>query len=636
MSLRHQFALVIVLALLAGCTSKQSQLPDGSLPELVVNRVEPATVLPGTIIRVFGRGFVSSNEGSLIVLLERSGSSRMISPERVDETELTFSIDQEAFGVLGGPGRYQGVLKVQVDYAAGTSQTAESAVDWALEQTLQPQLSSFSPAHAVGPVYLGSEVLATGSGFLMGTRDENGEVTGEGVTEFRISGRYTPDGEPERDWNQVFMLDSTSVMRDQLTGPLPAECLGIKPGVFTGDLTVVNVHQQDVEVAGNTLAGISIELGPTVLTRVSPGQAARGQVIELSGRGFVGGSARTVVLIDGTFTDSHNEVTDYTGANALPIVPEVVSGDVMHYVLRVTSDGKGGVTGLGARAGVLRGSATPVVYWEAEEQSGIPLPANVEFTVLPQKQVVYLKYLPGFTDALRDFGLRNVEHLIRERILFVTRRDYQGINVEFRETRPNDFVEYAVIEIGGRDPNGRDLIGLDNTMSELGEKDMGNIYFNDVIGGWNAESAEAGHLAFGGVFVSSYLGFSAKADDPMPMATELFDDIFGPFMPSQGGTPVEANEYPGAGDRAAQIGEAIHAFGSMIGNTLSHELGHSLGLAYGFGPADVYHNLSPADNQIMDAGIYRPFEERAEINGKGPAVWTQDSREYLETILPVE
>jgi len=120
---------------------------------------------------------------------------------------------------------------------------------------------------------------------------------------------------------------------------------------------------------------------------------------------------------------------------------------------------------------------------------------------------------------------------------------------------------------------------------------------------------------------------------------ELFDDVFGPFMPSLGGSAVQGDEYPG-GPRAEDISRAIHAMGSMIGNTVSHEFGHTLGLAYGWGPEDLFHNLiepgQSHDNQIMDAGRYRPFDERAELNGKGPAVWTEENYEYLLEILPME
>ncbi|MBN2495775.1 MAG: hypothetical protein JXR96_14375 [Deltaproteobacteria bacterium] len=603
--------------LAAACTSTPSTLPDGGLPDVSIDGVQPDIILPGTWVQVTGSGFVSENEGSLTVLLEQGGGSPwQISPERISDTALRFRIDDGLFHSLGGPGSLSCTLRVRADTPRG-SRSAEVPVSWTFLETLQPELRSFSPADE-DIVYLGSEIHATGSGFLL---------EGEGSTELRLSGTFTPDeGEPLTfDGSEKIVLAGES--RERLGGPLPAEGFGIHPGVFHGQVQAVNVHAGGQEIASAAMESVFVELGPTVLTRVEPAEASRGQWIDLYGRGFVAGSARTVIRIVGTFTDSQMQVVNYPESDPLQIVPEVVSGEQMRYVLRVVPDGHGGLTGLGAVPGMLRGEATPVVYFGADVQEGLQLPGVVSFQVLTQKQVVYLSYLPGFTDALRDFGLRNVESQIRDRIWEVIERDYQGINVEFRKVRPTDFVEYAVIEIGGLDPNGMGLMGLDNTMG----KDTGNFYFDDVVGGMNADSREGGHYAFGGVFVSSYLAFSPKSEDPMPLASEVFDDVFGPFMESQGGQPVEAREYPD-GERGPEIGLAIHALGSMIGNTVSHEIGHTLGLAHG--PPDLFHNIVPLDNQIMDAGLYREFEERAELNGKGPAAWTQDNRSYLLEILP--
>ena len=36
----------------------------------------------------------------------------------------------------------------------------------------------------------------------------------------------------------------------------------------------------------------------------------------------------------------------------------------------------------------------------------------------------------------------------------------------------------------------------------------------------------------------------------------------------------------------------------------------------------------------MDAGGWRPFPERAELQGQGPANFCDDAYEYLRTILP--
>ena len=49
-----------------------------------------------------------------------------------------------------------------------------------------------------------------------------------------------------------------------------------------------------------------------------------------------------------------------------------------------------------------------------------------------------------------------------------------------------------------------------------------------------------------------------------------------------------------------------------------------------------YHNEGDTPNWIMDAGQFRPFEERAEIDGFGPAVFEPYNREYLLGILPLD
>ena len=619
--MRRLFPVCLLIGFLGtGCESIPSRT-DGGLPDLMVQSVEPSLVLPGTWIHVRGKGFVDENLGTLMVFLERGGSRRMVVPERIDDEYMKFQISANLFTALGGPGSFAGTVRVQVDYTGGQSQSHTMDVIWTLEEALHPRLDRFTATEGI--VYLGSDVRGEGTGFLL---------EGEGETQLRLSGTFTPEGGSEGPWSGSFKVPAAA--RDLLDGPFPVEALGIAPGMFIGSLTVDNVHADEREVAGNSLPGVTIELGRTFLLRVEPSEASRGQWIQFTGRGFVAGEARTAVRIEGTFTERGGAVNDLTGANALEIFPDVISGDVMRYVLRVTSDGQGGIEGLGAVAGTLEASATPVVYYGADSEEGFPLD-NMTFIVGPQKQVVYLKYLPGFTDALREFGLRNVESHIRDRILEVCNRDYMtgqpdGINIEWRTSRPDDFLEYSVIEVGGEDPNNVGLIGLDNTMSQ-GGKDIGNLYFDDVVGGLNADAREEGHYAFGGVFVSSYLAFSPKAPEPMSLASPIFDEIFGPFMPSQGGTPVEAGEYPG-GSRTEKIGRAIHALGSMIGNTITHEIGHTLGLAAG--PKDLFHNLVPADNQIMDAGFHRDFEERAEQNGKGPARFTDENWDYLKAILP--
>ncbi|MCC6624725.1 MAG: hypothetical protein IT385_25975 [Deltaproteobacteria bacterium] len=79
--------------------------------------------------------------------------------------------------------------------------------------------------------------------------------------------------------------------------------------------------------------------------------------------------------------------------------------------------------------------------------------------------------------------------------------------------------------------------------------------------------------------------------------------------------------------------EAVRVYGNLVGSTISHEVGHSLGLANVEGQ---FHNIGDNPGWIMDAGNYRPFEERAELDGQGPSFFEEGSLTYLRSILPVE
>ena len=292
-------------------------------------------------------------------------------------------------------------------------------------------------------------------------------------------------------------------------------------------------------------------------------------------------------------------------------------------MIRPEPNTRGELEGLGAQPGIFEGTATVEITHRGETLAGPPWSGR--FQILPTKQVVFLRYLPGFSEGLMRFGMRNVEQEVKRRILEVARRDYAPYNVEFREERPTDFEDYSVIELNGRDPNGVGLFGLDNTEG----KDVGNLRLNDVIGGRNIESEEQGYYAFGGVFVEPFLSFSPQLQ-ASPIASPRFDHVFGYFVPELGGDEIQAGEYPG-GLRDREIEEAIRVLGNLLGNTLVHEIGHSLGMA---NVPDGFHHDGAIPGLIMNPGSARPFEERAELDGEGPEVWGVDDSEYLESILP--
>jgi len=217
--------------------------------------------------------------------------------------------------------------------------------------------------------------------------------------------------------------------------------------------------------------------------------------------------------------------------------------------------------------------------------------------------------------------------------------------VEFRETKPTDFVDFATIEIGGPDPSGGGKFGYDNTCNNSLRrcKDTDNLFLGDYLGGINAASANEFETPYGGVFIESFDYFSKILTPSNQDASDSFDDILKPFMPALGGDPVRGTEWPD-GPRSEQIAQAIHMVGSVIGNTIAHEVGHSLGLAFfvldrctnpdNCAPGPL-HNTVDRENAMMDSGGDRPFEERAELDGLGPARFVEQNRNYLLDILPV-
>src|SRR5690606_16759938 len=126
-------------------------------------------------------------------------------------------------------------------------------------------------------------------------------------------------------------------------------------------------------------------------------------------------------------------------------------------------------------------------------------------------------------------------------------------------------------------------------------------------------------------------------------ADPVFDQLFDPFRPDVGGSPVSGGELSGlsplgsgevcpAGDRPTQLDCAVWALGSLLGPTVRHEIAHSLGLADPGGEA--FHNSGDWPNALMDAGGARSFRERAEVLGEGPGRFCSINYSYLRTILP--
>lgn len=634
--------LLAVLLLGFGCGPEDAgPVEPGTEPRsgaLTIGALTPEEALPGTQLHIAGTGFPTGADIRYRLTLIASGtvspSGRSVQisvelPARYQAVDaLAVDIDDALHLQLAGGAALandesvalSGTLDLTVTQDRRIFQRSTTA-RLLLRRQLKPTLADLS-ARAV---YLADRVTIQGEGLLLAGEGESLLVI-EGSFAKQLTGADKPDGQfapfPVRE------LPLLPVSRKSAVLFVGASALGIAPGTLTGKITLVNRHrggaEQRTEARDLQLALLRTQLGSLNTMRHSRGLRVIG-----TGAGFLpldaNADTATLVRLTGTFTATTGE----SGPVEAVLLTQVVDSNHLLFVPRPVVDPEGILRGLGGTPGRFVGSLTPVVTRGAEQQVGVPLPCgrNCVVDIVPPKQVVFAKFLANFAEGLRRFGLRNVEAEIREQSLASMRRTYKDWNVEVRDSRPEDYDEFTTIEVGGPDPNGAGLFGLDNTEG----LDRGNLRLNDYIGGFNAIAEVEGNFAFGGVFIESFLSFSEASKKKNQLATPLFNQIFSPFTPELGGRPADHAELQG-GERRAQLAEAVRVLAALIGNTMAHEFGHSLGMALG----DGSHNPEDNDRELMDAGLNRSFAERAELGEyqARPAGFMEKHRQYLTQILP--
>lgn len=619
---RGVFVVLAAVALI-GCGTGAGGPVQSLLDPLSVASVTPTEILAGTTVVVRGAGFIADDLGAQEVRLRGLPGGEAVLPATfVAADTLSVVVTRDLLQKLGvdGPPVTVEVEIVRTSYQGdGATDAASFTAALRAVSQLAPQVSAVTPSD----VYPGAELRIRGSGFLQHT---------EGTSLVVFDGQFTMHDPPLQKPLPGLPVPATWISRQELAVTLTPDLFGIHPGMFEGGVRVRNEVEGAAHAESESFSGMRLAYAGASVSAVEPLTVRRGQRVTVRGLGFVPTDtaleATTLILLEGTFTGLDGSTLDLTGDSAMALFPDAFSnGSAMEYVLRVELDPYGQPTGLGMLPGRFDGTVSPLLLNGADSSKGAGLPLTLE--VARQLQIVRLKYLASFDETMKRFGLYEVRDLVRARILEVCARDYEGISIRFQEDVPSDFVEFSVVEVLGVDPNGAGLFGLDNTEG----KDVGNLRFNDVIGGVNAATEEAGYYPYGGVFVDSFLQFSPTISaGQMELASPRFDDLFGPFAPELGGEPVAPGEYPG-GARDGTIAEAVRTLGNIVGSTITHEVGHSLGLA------DVegnFHNVGDEPNRLMDAGAFRPFEERAEIDGLGPAVFAPGDRAYLERILPAQ
>ena len=648
-------------AALAGCHfSESGPRYQTGLEGLELVRVDPGVVVPGTTLVAEGASFVDQTLGRSELVLDGTftpaggGGAASVtvhaSARFADFEHLEVDVDADFARQMGGAdGGFHGTATVAVDSTVDGQlhQSRAVPVDLTLASRLTPRLDAVAPPDQV---FVNDALEVTGDGLLLGGGGDG--TGGEGVTYAELRGCYArrdqagalgpclPVGPVDAPVTAASRFDRT-----RGSFALPPGLIGIHAGHFDGQITLRNVPAGSSDDTRSAPQEGHYDVSQARVTGVSPDAVSLGQYLEVAGGGFVGGADGQVTLLHvvGQFVSDGGD-----GGAADPVdidtvlVPEFERGRAVRYVINEDDD-LGRAINLRSGTGTLSGQVTPIVSLDTDEVTGDPVPVSLRFAAV--RQVVYLEFTPQYVTSLQHFGLRAADAAIRQRIVDVVARAYRTVNVDVRTEVPDDFSLYAVVEIGGPDPNGLGLLGYDNTPG----KDVNNIRLYDQIGGVNAQTQADGYPGYGGVFVDSMFLFSMHPGDFAPDGTgsqdAAFDQIFDPFRPDQDGQPVSPDEVtggvpvrgsgagcPAAGDRSQQIGCAVWVLGSLIGSTVAHELGHSLGLADPYGPN--IHILTDKPDRLMEAGTGRPFRERAELDGQGPGVFCDTEYSYLRSILP--
>ncbi len=629
---------LFILFFLIGCTADTETPDDERIIQTVDIEFDQKFVVPSSVLTFRLRGtdridikgakvkFISSTEYEQTVT-----SKENLKRVNGDHGDVIIELPVEEGFWARTSGNYNGIIEVTLfdgigDLAIGTLNNIflEGVSD----------VTPFVDTVPGGTYFVNESIEVQGANFL---RPE------EGTTWATVSGRFTPESNSSFDVAQVKIPVVWNESRKSANFFVDPKAFGVQLGRFSGQLSFQNELRTGEVFVGNQQADFQFEIQQSLLAKFAESSGSRGQRIDLIGRGFVGENLSDdrygmVLIFEGTFEFNDGTPTlDLTGSKAIRRPPDSVTSD-QSAVISVWYDvSQGELSGIGAKPGLFKGTVTPLLIDERGEQLGFGWTG--EFRVLPTKQMVFIKYLPGFSKALEKYGISNVEFEIRKKILSTTNRDYKSVNVEFVEEPPSRFIDFATIEVGGPDPTGMNKFGYDNTCNVQEDKckDTDNLYLADYLGGLNSNSAAEYNTLYGGVFIESFDYFSQQLTPTNKDASPDFDRILGPFMRDLGGDPVLGTEYPG-GDRDIEIGAAINLVSAVIANTVTHEVGHSLGLTFTaqdrLRASTVFHNQRPCDWCIMNSGSNRPFEQRGELV-EGIPIFNALNQEYLNEILPL-
>ncbi|TNF22360.1 MAG: hypothetical protein EP329_28675 [Deltaproteobacteria bacterium] len=620
----RRWAVPVVLgALVALAACEQAPGEPFDYPDFAVTRLVPTGWMTGTRVEITAEGLLPTAVATYTLDVE-VGDETLSFPLAIDADQLVAEVGADWFSAVEPPPSELPAVAV-VHRRVGEREDVSVAFPVVLGHWPYPTFDGFGVPSPI-EVYPGDPVPIVADELF---RPEEG-AAGLVVVGSRT---YTDGGGASERYEGDALLDvgGASGRAAEAVVVVP-ELIGLRPGRFDGVAAAANEDDAPDFAAWSFTSEtvpIVFDVLPPRLDAVAPTTTSRGRWLEVRGRGFLpldaAAETASVLVFDGVFTPRRGDAEDHTGGDAWVVPVEEVDGNTVGRApLRTQVSDAGGLVGLGARAGRFEGTVTLRVAAGADVVTSDALPIALDVTT--PRQEVELRVLPGFDDALALFGLEAERDAVLARVLAVVERDYAGLSIGFAYAAPEGYAEWSVVELAGEDPNGAGLLGLDATAG----KDVGNLRLDDVIGGFDPETRARGFAAYGGVFASELLNLSPTIGTNV-LVSSRFDDVFAEVVPALGGIPAEPGESAAADARGAAIREAVRVFGNLVGSTITHEVGHTLGLAALDGRV---HNDGDNPGWIMDLGIHRPFEERAELDGAGPGVFSPVNRAYLEQILP--
>ncbi|WP_169791415.1 hypothetical protein [Sandaracinus amylolyticus] len=611
-------SLALALALAVACGDPDpTRPPDVPAPRITLVEA-PEPILAGTVLRVVGVGLDAVGAEPVLEVATEGTTFDLPSVPHDEDDAFLFEVPRSLIEALG-----EGFVDVTLAVRGEHDRSDLFDDTWELARDLPLSLDA-APS---GDVHRNDVVVLRGAGFVSAT---------EGETFAHFEGTFTRElgGATSAVDARLPITLAERTARDRGIVVLTTDLGGVWPGTFEGTMrlesTLEGGQGRDTAPVATTL-----RFGGPELFSVEPRMASLGQLLRVRGAGFLGGRDRpsetSLIRLEGTFTPQGGTAQTL---DALELVPRFVSGAEVRLVIETEVREDVVVAALfGAARGEFVGTATPIVIAGTDEIEGATVPFS--FVLGPIRQVVHLRFLPGFYSSLERFGLGAAAGAIEDAIVARIEEIYESWSLEVRLEEPDDFdpTAFAVVEIGGPDPNGNGLFGYDNSPG----KDIGNLRLFDRIGGANAETQMDGYPGYGGVFVESLLWWSSHPDVPgerppsSPDPEPLFDELFDPVRRA----PATLAEVRGEGDaeRIAAVRRALSALASIIGETTAHELGHSLGMAQPYGAATAFHNETDGDGCLMDRGGDRPLGERAQQSGFARTTFCGDERTYLDEIL---